>query len=103
LRRIFLHDFGKNNEPPRGKPRGIWNVGQFLDRRLVGVPTMNIATVLKVFKNSSIVTPQGEFKISRVFDNARAAEGPKHIQTCYATWGRTLFSLKLFFIKIILF
>ncbi|MDR0583187.1 MAG: aminotransferase class I/II-fold pyridoxal phosphate-dependent enzyme [Treponema sp.] len=23
------------NEPPRGKPRGIWNVGQFLDRRLV--------------------------------------------------------------------
>ena len=34
---------------------------------------MNIATVLKVFKNSSIVTPQGEYKISRVFDNAGAA------------------------------
>ena len=34
---------------------------------------MGIATVLRVFKNSSIVTPQGEYKISRVFDNAGAA------------------------------
>jgi hypothetical protein len=34
---------------------------------------MNVATVLKVFKNSSLITEQGEYKISRVFDNAGAA------------------------------
>ena len=34
---------------------------------------MNVATVLRVFKNSSLITPQGEFKISRVFDNAGSA------------------------------
>ena len=34
---------------------------------------MGIATVLRVFKNSSLITPQGEFKISRVFDNAGTA------------------------------
>jgi hypothetical protein len=34
---------------------------------------MNVAIVLRVFKNSSLITPQGEFKISRVFDNAGAA------------------------------
>jgi hypothetical protein len=34
---------------------------------------MSIATVLRVFKNSSLITEQGEFKISRVFDNGRAA------------------------------
>ena len=34
---------------------------------------MNIAAVLRVFKNSSLITPQGEYKISRVFDNAGAA------------------------------
>jgi hypothetical protein len=33
---------------------------------------MNIATVLRVFKDSSLGTEQGEFKISRVFDNAKA-------------------------------
>ena len=34
---------------------------------------MNIETVLRVFKNSSLITPQGEYKISRIFDNAGAA------------------------------
>ena len=34
---------------------------------------MNVATVLSVFKNSSLITPQGEYKISRVFDNAGSA------------------------------
>ena len=35
---------------------------------------MSVATVLRVFKNSSLIIPQGEFKISRVFDNAGAAK-----------------------------
>ncbi|MDR2629977.1 MAG: hypothetical protein LBC60_03540 [Spirochaetaceae bacterium] len=34
---------------------------------------MNVATVLRVFKNSSLITPQGEFKISRIFRTAKAA------------------------------
>jgi DNA-directed RNA polymerase specialized sigma54-like protein len=34
---------------------------------------MNVATVLRVFKNSSLITPQGEFKISRVFNDRKAA------------------------------
>jgi hypothetical protein len=34
---------------------------------------MSVATVLRVFKNSSLIAPQGEFKISRVFDDAQAA------------------------------
>jgi hypothetical protein len=33
---------------------------------------MSIATVLRVFKNSSLITEQGEFKISRVFDDGKA-------------------------------
>jgi hypothetical protein len=39
---------------------------------------MNIATVLRVFKNSSLVTEQGEYKISRVFDNAGAANKARY-------------------------
>jgi hypothetical protein len=38
----------------------------------------NIATVLKVFKNSSIVTPQGEYKISRIFPSRRSAEKARY-------------------------
>jgi hypothetical protein len=34
---------------------------------------MSIATVLRVFKNSFLITERGECKISRVFDNAGAA------------------------------
>jgi hypothetical protein len=34
---------------------------------------MNVITVLKVFRGSSLITPQGEFKISRVFPDGRAA------------------------------
>jgi hypothetical protein len=34
---------------------------------------MNVATVLRVFKNSSLITAQGEYKISRVFINRKAA------------------------------
>jgi hypothetical protein len=34
---------------------------------------MSIATILRVFKNSSLATEQGEFKINRAFDNAGAA------------------------------
>jgi hypothetical protein len=35
---------------------------------------MGIATVLRVFKNSSLITPQGEFKISRVFPDRKSAK-----------------------------
>jgi hypothetical protein len=38
-----------------------------------GVHKMGITTVLNVFKNSSLITPQGEFKISRIFPSGRAA------------------------------
>jgi hypothetical protein len=34
---------------------------------------MNIATVLKVFKNSSLITEQGEFSISKVFRSTKTA------------------------------
>ena len=35
---------------------------------------MSITTVLRVFKDSSIITPQGEFKISRIFRSGKAAK-----------------------------
>jgi hypothetical protein len=43
---------------------------------------MNIATVLRVFKNSSLITPQGEFKISRVFDDGKAANKARYYYHC---------------------
>jgi hypothetical protein len=39
-----------------------------------GAKQMSIATVLRVFKNSSLITPQGEFKISRVFPDRKSAK-----------------------------
>jgi DNA-directed RNA polymerase specialized sigma54-like protein len=47
-----------------------------------GVTEMNVATVLRVFKNSSLVTDRGEFKISRVFDNAGAASKARYRYHC---------------------
>jgi hypothetical protein len=38
----------------------------------------NAATVLKVFKNSSLITPQGEYKISRIFPSRRSAEKARY-------------------------
>jgi hypothetical protein len=35
---------------------------------------MNIAAVLRVFKNSSLVTSRGELKISRVFPTGKKAK-----------------------------
>jgi hypothetical protein len=43
---------------------------------------MSVATVLKVFKNSSLVTEQGEIKINRVFDNAGAAHKARYHYHC---------------------
>jgi hypothetical protein len=37
-----------------------------------------VATVLKVFKNSSLITPKGEFKISRVFPDRESAEKARY-------------------------
>jgi hypothetical protein len=47
-----------------------------------GVKIMTIATVLRVFKNSSLITEQGEFKISRVFDDGRAAKKARYHYHC---------------------
>jgi hypothetical protein len=43
---------------------------------------MSVATVLRVFKNSSLITKQGEFKISRVFDNAVVASKARYHYHC---------------------
>jgi hypothetical protein len=39
---------------------------------------MSIAAVFKVFKNSSLITEQGEYKISRVFPNGKAAKKARY-------------------------
>jgi hypothetical protein len=38
----------------------------------------NLATVLKIFKNSSIITPRGKYKISRVFPSRRSARKARY-------------------------
>jgi hypothetical protein len=43
---------------------------------------MSVATVLRVFKNSSLITPQGEFKISWVFDDAKDANKARYHYHC---------------------
>jgi hypothetical protein len=43
---------------------------------------MSIATVLRVFKNSSLITERGEFKISRVFDDAGTANKARYQYHC---------------------
>jgi hypothetical protein len=43
---------------------------------------MGLATVFRVFKNSSLITTRGEFKISRVFDNVRAARKVRYHYHC---------------------
>jgi hypothetical protein len=56
---------------------------------------MSVATVFRVFKNSSLIASQGAFKISRVFDNAQAAAKARYYYHCtvngiaiYARRGR---------------
>jgi hypothetical protein len=39
---------------------------------------MSVITVLKVFKNSSLITSQGEFKIDRVFPTGKAANKARY-------------------------
>jgi hypothetical protein len=43
---------------------------------------MNVATVLRVFKNSSLITERGEYKISRIFDNGKAAKKAQYHYHC---------------------
>jgi hypothetical protein len=43
---------------------------------------MCVATVLKVFKDSSLIMPQGELKISRVFRNGKAAKKARFVYYC---------------------
>jgi hypothetical protein len=47
-----------------------------------GANQMSVATVLRVFKNSSLITAQGEFKISRIFDNRKAARKARYRYYC---------------------
>jgi hypothetical protein len=64
---------------------------------------MSVATVLRVFKNSSLITEQGEYKISRVFDNGGSARKARYHYHCtengiaiYArrnTRGKSLFAV----------
>jgi hypothetical protein len=45
-----------------------------------GVINMNsIVTVLRVFRNSTLITPQGEFKISRIFPTGKAAKKARYV------------------------
>jgi hypothetical protein len=47
-----------------------------------GAIKMSVATVLRVFKNSSIITAQGEYTISRVFNDGKAARKARYHYYC---------------------
>jgi hypothetical protein len=56
----------------------------------------SITAVLRVFRDSSLITPQGEFKISRVFPDGRAARKARYYYhsagdgvTIYARRGKS--------------
>jgi hypothetical protein len=49
---------------------------------LSGVEKMCVANILKVFKNSSLVTERGEIKISRVFPSGKAAKKARYVYYC---------------------
>ncbi|MDR1949018.1 MAG: hypothetical protein LBQ38_06485 [Spirochaetaceae bacterium] len=42
----------------------------------------SIVTVLRVFKNSTLITPRGEYKISRVFPTVKAAIKAGYVRHC---------------------
>jgi hypothetical protein len=54
---------------------------------------MNVAIVLRVFKNSFLVTERGEFKISRVFDGCGAANKARYHYYCTEN-GITIYARK---------
>jgi hypothetical protein len=39
---------------------------------------MGLATIFRVFRNSSLVTARGELKISRVFPNCKSAKNAQY-------------------------
>jgi hypothetical protein len=43
---------------------------------------MSAITVLRVFKNSSLITERGEYKISRVFNDDKAASKARYHYHC---------------------
>jgi hypothetical protein len=43
---------------------------------------MSIATVFKVFRNSSLITLRGEFKIGRIFPTKKAARKSRYYYHC---------------------
>jgi hypothetical protein len=40
---------------------------------------MSVTAVLRVFRNSTLITPQGEFKISRIFPTGKAAKKARYV------------------------
>jgi hypothetical protein len=47
-----------------------------------GVKKMSVAMVLRIFKNSSLITERGEFKISWVFNDGKAANKARYHYHC---------------------
>jgi hypothetical protein len=43
---------------------------------------MSMAIVFKVFKDSSLITPQGELKIGRIFPTKKAARKARYYYHC---------------------
>jgi hypothetical protein len=43
---------------------------------------MNVTTVLRVFKNSALITAQGEYIISRVFNSRKDANKARYRYYC---------------------
>jgi hypothetical protein len=39
---------------------------------------MSVIAVIRVFRNSTLITPQGEFKISRIFPTGKAAQKARY-------------------------
>jgi hypothetical protein len=52
---------------------------------------MSVITVLKVFKNSSLITSRGEFKINRVFPTGKAANKARYFYYC-SDYGVEIYS-----------
>jgi hypothetical protein len=52
---------------------------------------MGIAAVFRVFKNSSLITEQGEYKISWVFNDGKAA-GKARYRYCCTKDGVTIYT-----------
>jgi hypothetical protein len=48
----------------------------------MSVNSRAVITVLRIFKNSTLIMPQGEFKISRIFPTGKAANKAGYVSHC---------------------